>query len=84
MPPAGLEPTISVLERANTVHDSHHAATVIGAVIIYAHYNINYTLTTATFADDTAVLATHSDPAITSQKLQTTYLQSKTGLRNGE
>jgi hypothetical protein len=35
--------------------------------------------TKATFADDTAVLATDSDPAIASQKLQ-----SKIGLKSGE
>jgi hypothetical protein len=36
-----------------------------------------------TFADDTAVLAMASDPAIASQKLQTpTYFQSKRGLKN--
>jgi hypothetical protein len=32
------------------------------------------TTTIATFADDTAVLATDSDPAIASQKLQTHLL----------
>jgi hypothetical protein len=35
--------------------------------------------TTAIFDDNTAVLATESEPAITAQKLQT-----KTGLNNGE
>jgi hypothetical protein len=37
--------------------------------------------TTATFADDTAVLAMDSDPAIASQKLKPTYLEFKTGLK---
>jgi hypothetical protein len=40
--------------------------------------------TTATFADDTAVLATDSNSAIASQKLQTNLLAIQTGLRNGE
>jgi hypothetical protein len=39
--------------------------------------------TTATFADNTAVLATDSDSVIALQKLQTNW-QSKTGLKNGE
>jgi hypothetical protein len=40
---------------------------------------------TATFADDTAVLATDSDPAIASQKLQTNLAAvSITGLRKRE
>jgi hypothetical protein len=37
--------------------------------------------TTATFADDTAVVAMDSDPDITSQKLQTNLAASKTGLK---
>jgi hypothetical protein len=39
---------------------------------------------TATFADDTAVIAMYSDSAIASQKLKPTYLQSKMDLKNGE
>jgi hypothetical protein len=39
---------------------------------------------TATFANDTAVVATDSDPAIASHKLQTDHLQQKTGLKIGE
>jgi hypothetical protein len=38
----------------------------------------------ATFADDTAVLATDSDLAIADPKLQTSYLKSKTGVKNGD
>jgi hypothetical protein len=37
---------------------------------------------TATFADDTAVVATDSDPAIASQKLQTTLLAIQSWLRD--
>jgi hypothetical protein len=37
--------------------------------------------TTATFAEDIAVEATDSDPAIASQKLQTDHLKFKTGLK---
>jgi hypothetical protein len=33
--------------------------------------------TTATFADNTAVVATHSDPAIVSHKLQTDLLATQ-------
>jgi histone H2A len=37
---------------------------------------------TATFADDTAVLATDSDPAIASQKLQTNLLAIQNWFKN--
>jgi hypothetical protein len=37
--------------------------------------------TTATFADDTAVVATDSDPAIASQKLQTNLLAIQNWLK---
>jgi hypothetical protein len=40
--------------------------------------------TTATFADDTAVLATDSDPAIASQKLQTNLAAIQNWFKNGE
>jgi hypothetical protein len=40
--------------------------------------------TKETFAVDTAVIATDSDPAIASHKLQINYVQSKTGKKNGE
>jgi hypothetical protein len=40
--------------------------------------------TTANFADNTAVVAMDSDPAIASQKYKPTYLQYKTGLKTGE
>jgi hypothetical protein len=39
-----------------------------------AHLSASSKSTTATFANDTAVLATDSDPAIASQKLQTNLL----------
>jgi hypothetical protein len=39
--------------------------------------------TTATFTDDTAILATHEDPAIASMKLQAT-INKMIGRRNGE
>jgi hypothetical protein len=38
--------------------------------------------TTATFADDTAVLTTDSDPAIASQKLQTNLLAVQNWFKN--
>jgi hypothetical protein len=37
---------------------------------------------TATFADDTAVVATDSDPATASHKLQTTFLTIQSWLRD--
>jgi hypothetical protein len=40
--------------------------------------------TTATFANDTAVVATDSDPAIASQKLQTDLLVIQNWFKNGE
>jgi hypothetical protein len=40
--------------------------------------------TTATFADDTAVVNMDSDPAIASQKLQTDQLAIQNWLKNGE
>jgi hypothetical protein len=40
--------------------------------------------TTATFADDTALLAINSDPAIASQKLQTNLLEIQNWFKNGE
>jgi hypothetical protein len=40
--------------------------------------------TTATFADDTAVVAMDSDPAIASQKLQTNLLAIQNWFKNGE
>jgi hypothetical protein len=40
--------------------------------------------TTATFANDTAAVATNSDPAIASQKLQTDLLAIQKFLKNGE
>jgi hypothetical protein len=43
----------------------------------------SYYTTTATFADDTEILATHEDPAIASLKLQTT-INKTIGRRNGE
>jgi hypothetical protein len=39
---------------------------------------------TATFEGDTAVVATDSDPAIVSQKLQTKLLATKKWFKNGE
>jgi hypothetical protein len=39
---------------------------------------------TTTFADDTAVVAMDSDPAIASQKLQTDLLAIKNWFKNGE
>jgi hypothetical protein len=39
---------------------------------------------TKTFADDTAVVATNSDPAITSQKLQTDIFSTQNWFKNGE
>jgi hypothetical protein len=35
MPPVAIEPTISVLERAETVHALEGAATVIGVKYLY-------------------------------------------------
>jgi hypothetical protein len=43
-------------------------------LIYTAHLPPSPESTTATFADDIAVLSTHSDPAIASQKLQTNLL----------
>jgi hypothetical protein len=40
--------------------------------------------TTANFADDTAVVALDSDPAIASQKLQTDLLAIQNWFKNGE
>jgi hypothetical protein len=40
--------------------------------------------TTATFADDTAVVATDSDPVIASQKLQTNLAAIQNWFKNGE
>jgi hypothetical protein len=40
--------------------------------------------TTATFSEDTAVLATDSDPAIASQKLQTSKAAIQKRFKNGE
>jgi hypothetical protein len=40
--------------------------------------------TTATFADDTAVVATDSDPAIASQTLQTDLFAIQNWFKNGE
>jgi hypothetical protein len=40
--------------------------------------------TSATFADDTAVIATNNDPAIASANCMPTYQQYKAGLQNGE
>jgi hypothetical protein len=40
--------------------------------------------TTETFADDTVVLATYSDPDIASQKLQTNLLAIQNWFKNGE
>jgi hypothetical protein len=42
MPRVGIEPTISVFERAKTVHALDRAGTGIGLCIIYTNY-INYT-----------------------------------------
>jgi hypothetical protein len=64
-----------------------HKRSVLGA-LLYLLYTADQLTspesTTATFADDTELVATDSDPAIAPHKLQTNYLQSKTGLRNGE
>jgi hypothetical protein len=54
--------------------------------------NLLYTLdhptspksTTATFADNTAVVAADSDPAIASHKLQTDLLAIQNWFKNGE
>jgi hypothetical protein len=40
--------------------------------------------TTANFIDDTAILATDSDPAIASQKLQTNLAAVQKWFKNGE
>jgi hypothetical protein len=40
--------------------------------------------TTPTFADDTAVVAMDSDPAIASQKLQTDLFATQNWFKNGE
>jgi hypothetical protein len=41
MPPVGFEPTISVLERENTVHALDRAATVTGPCHFTKFYNLN-------------------------------------------
>jgi hypothetical protein len=63
---------LDISQAFNKVWHTRH--TVLGP-LLYLLYTIDLPTqsesTTATFADDTAVLATDSDPAIASQKLQT-------------
>jgi hypothetical protein len=72
--------------KAVSVNAGVPQGSVLGALLLCLLYTADLPIlpeyTTATFANDAAVVAMDSDPAIASQKLQPTYLQSKTGLKN--
>jgi hypothetical protein len=71
--------------------ESNNAGVPKGSVLgslLYLLYTVDLPTspecTTATFANDTAVVATNSDPAIASQKLQTNLLAIQNWFKNGE
>jgi hypothetical protein len=53
-------------------------------LLFTADLQISSDTTSATFADDTAVIATDNNPAIASRKIQTNLLAIQAGLQNGE